>query len=73
MKPNQCFALTPLPAAAPSAIRMFPGELEDGIRNNLGQHNAGPKPFIWTSTANEILAEEHFVLEGPQSVTDGDN
>jgi hypothetical protein len=73
LKPNQCFAVTPLPAAAPSTIRMFLGELDDGIRNNLDQHAAGPKPFVWTRTASAILAEEHLVLEGPQSVTDGDN
>jgi len=27
------------------------GELEDAIRDYLDQHNADPKPFVWTKTA----------------------
>jgi transposase len=31
------------------------GELESGIMNYLDQHNAQPKPFVWTKSAGEIL------------------
>jgi hypothetical protein len=30
-------------------------ELEQAIERYLEQHNADPKPFIWTKTANDIL------------------
>lgn len=30
-------------------------ELELAIRNYLDQHNANPKPFVWTKTAEQIL------------------
>ena len=30
-------------------------ELETAIRTFLDQHNRGPKPFIWTKTADQIL------------------
>ena len=31
-------------------------KLEDTIRNYIDTHNSKPKPFIWTKTADEILA-----------------
>jgi transposase len=31
-------------------------ELESAIREYLDVHNQSPKPFIWTKTADEILA-----------------
>ena len=31
-------------------------ELETAIKNYLASHNESPKPFIWTKTADEILA-----------------
>jgi transposase len=31
-------------------------ELERAIRNHLERHNKDPKPFVWTKTADEILA-----------------
>lgn len=34
------------------------GELEDAIRDYLDRHNANPKPFVWTKTADTILATE---------------
>jgi len=30
-------------------------ELEDAIRDYLDAHNADPKPFVWTTTADDIL------------------
>ena len=30
-------------------------QLEAGIRRWISEWNAGPKPFIWTQTADEIL------------------
>jgi hypothetical protein len=31
-------------------------ELEQAIRSYLEQHNANPKPFVWSKTADQILA-----------------
>jgi transposase len=45
------------------------GELEDPIRDYLDQHNADPKPFVWTTTANAVLAKERRALEKLQSLT----
>ncbi len=33
-------------------------ELEQAIRDYLDRHNAAPKPFVWTKTAETILAKE---------------
>jgi hypothetical protein len=30
-------------------------ELEQAIAHYLAQHNADPKPFVWTKSADEIL------------------
>src|SRR5882724_8734799 len=32
-------------------------ELEAAIRDYLEHHNADPKPFVWTKSAEEILAK----------------
>lgn len=32
-------------------------ELEAGIQTYIANHNAAPKPFIWTASANDILAK----------------
>ena len=45
------------------------GELEDAIRDYLDQHNADPKPFVWTKTAKAVLAKERRALEKLQSLT----
>jgi transposase len=38
-------------------------QLEDAIRSYLDQYNAEPKPFVWTQSANDILASiERFCL-----------
>ena len=34
------------------------GELEDAIYDYLDRHNANPKPFVWTKSANAILEKE---------------
>ena len=31
-------------------------ELETAIQHYLDEHNRNPKPFVWTKTADEILA-----------------
>jgi len=31
-------------------------ELETAIREYIEVHNEDPRPFVWTKTANEILA-----------------
>ena len=45
------------------------GELEDAIRDYLDQHNADPKPFVWTKSAKAVLAKERRALEQLQSIT----
>jgi transposase len=43
-------------------------ELEQAIRNYLQVHNADPKPFVWTKTADAILASiERFCLRTSNS------
>ena len=32
-------------------------ELEAAIQTYIANHNAAPKPFIWTASATDILAE----------------
>ena len=32
-------------------------ELEAAIQTYIAKHNASPKPFIWTASANDILAK----------------
>lgn len=32
--------------------------LEQAIHEYLDRHNAAPKPFVWTKSANTILAKE---------------
>jgi transposase len=43
-------------------------ELEQAIRNYLQVHNADPRPFVWTKTADAILASiERFCLRTSNS------
>jgi transposase len=43
-------------------------ELEQAIRSYLQIHNADPKPFVWTKTADDILASiERFCLRTSNS------
>ncbi|MEO6562152.1 MAG: IS630 family transposase, partial [Nitrosospira sp.] len=44
-------------------------QLEDAIRNYLKLNNADPKPFVWTKSADEIMASiERFCLRIPNSL-----
>ena len=51
------------------------GELEDAIRcaatirDYLDQHNADPKPFVWSKSAKAVLAKERRALEQLQSLS----
>ena len=47
-------------------------ELEDAIDDYLMHHNADPKPFQWTKSADTILASERRALEILQQVKVGD-
>ena len=38
-------------------------DLEDAIYDYLLQHNAKPKPFVWSKTAEDILTREHRALD----------
>ena len=46
-------------------------ELEDAIYDYLMRHNADPKPFVWTKTAEDILARERRALELLDLIRDG--
>jgi len=39
------------------------GDLEAAIYDYLGRHNAKPKPFTWTKTAEDILTRERRALD----------
>jgi transposase len=38
-------------------------DLEDAIYHYLLQHNARPKPFVWSKTAEDIIARERRALD----------
>jgi transposase len=46
-------------------------ELEDAIRDYLAVHNANPKPFVWTKSAEVILAKERRALDKLEAVKAG--
>ena len=43
-------------------------ELKHAIHDYLAQHNADPKPFVWTKTADTILAKERRALDAFDAV-----
>jgi transposase len=43
-------------------------ELKDAIHDYLDRHNANPKPFVWTKSAEIILAKERRALEALEAV-----
>ena len=47
-------------------------ELEDAIHDYLDHHNADPKPFQWTKSADTILAKERRGLEKRRAIESGD-
>jgi transposase len=47
------------------------GNLEEAIHDYLDHHNADPKRFVWTKTAETILAKERRALEKLQSLSAG--
>ena len=46
-------------------------ELEDAIHDYLAVHNANPKPFVWTKSAEAILAKERRALDKLEAVKRG--
>lgn len=51
-------ALTPSPSGggAGNGLLLLGEELEAAILDYLVIHNEDPKPFVWTKTADQILA-----------------
>ena len=45
--------------------------LERAIRDYLDHHNASPKPFVWTKSAEVILTKERRALEALEAVKGG--
>jgi len=43
-------------------------ELQEAIHDYLDQHNAEPKPFVWTKTAEVILNKEARALEALRAI-----
>ena len=46
-------------------------ELQGAIHDYLAHHNANPKPFVWTKSADAILARERRALDALQIVKGG--
>ena len=46
-------------------------ELEDAIHDYLDRHNADPKPFVWTKTADVILDKERRALDKLEAIKNG--
>ena len=46
-------------------------ELVKAIHDYLDRHNARPKPFVWTKSAETILAKERRALETLEAVKAG--
>ncbi len=46
-------------------------ELEEAIHDYLDRHNSAPKPFIWTKTADAILAKERRARDALEAVKNG--
>ena len=46
-------------------------ELERAICDYLDHHNANPKPFVWTKSAEVFLTKERCVLEAIEAVKGG--
>jgi putative transposase len=43
-------------------------DLEEAIHDYLDRHNADPKPFVWTKTADAILIKERRALDALEAV-----
>jgi transposase len=46
-------------------------ELEDAIHDYLLHHNADPKPFVWTKSADVILTKERRALDAIEAIRSG--
>jgi transposase len=46
-------------------------ELEEAIDDYLLHHNASAKPYVWTKTADEILAKERRALDKLEAIKSG--
>jgi len=46
-------------------------ELEEAICDYLDRHNADPKPFVWTKSAEVILDKERRALDALDAIKDG--
>jgi transposase len=46
-------------------------ELKEAIHDYLDRHNADPKPFVWTKTADVILEKERRALDRLEAIKSG--
>ena len=47
------------------------GDLKDAVHDYLDRHNADPKPFVWTKTAEAILEKERRALNSLEAIKAG--
>jgi len=46
-------------------------DLKEAIHDYLDRHNADPKPFVWTKTADAILTKERRAIDALEAVRNG--
>ncbi|MBX9592550.1 MAG: hypothetical protein K2X43_24950 [Hyphomonadaceae bacterium] len=46
-------------------------DLEEAIHDYLDHHNADPKPFVWTNSAEIILDKERRALDKLETINAG--
>ena len=44
-------------------------ELEDAIHDYLDRHNADPKPFVWSKSADMVLQKERRALDALETIS----
>ena len=59
-----------LASGEPGAVHVFRSvlELNQAIRDYLDAHNADPKPFRWTASANTIIGKHQRGKHLPESL-----
>ena len=60
-----------VPSADLSKCSTLREQSSDAIHDYLDRHNANPKPFMWTKSADVVLAKERRALEALEAVKSG--
>jgi len=59
------------PSAFGAGVFSSIADLEEAIHDYLDRHNADPKPFVWTKTADAILTKERRAIDALEAVRNG--